>query len=337
MLMRKLKEIDPEHRNGRVQTLLPEYLLAHILSTDPSADSSSVTRWSFPRQRFLLAPAVCVAVLVLALVLGLSGHGGSTNEVAVELGSVARAAASDSSPPSSTPYRYLKIRTLTINTSVANGQSWSVYDSQLHTEWAAADGSGRQRVVKESPEFVGPRDRAAWERAGKPNFLVNGFNGSTEDRKVPAGTLGGDSVAGLPTKPPELLDRIRRQAEQDSNSAPLSARILDRVATLLRDPTATPQLRAALYETAADIPGIEYLGRTSDPAGRAGIAVGVTSAYSGGKTRYSLVYDPDTSEVLSTEDTLLEPANFADVTPPALLSATVYLQSGGVDSLSSSR
>lgn len=334
MLMRKLKEIDPERQQDeRVQAAAPEYLLEKILSGDHGEGSPSA-RWSPPRRRFLLAPVVGAAVLALALVLGLPSGGGSNNEVAVELGSVAQAAASDSLPPSTAPYRFLKTRSLAVNTTVADGQSWSVYDSQLTTAWAAADGSGRQRVVKEPPEFVGPGDRAAWEKAGEPNFLANGFNGATEDREVPAGTLGDAGIADLPTEPSALLDQLRQEAEKGSNSAPLPARILDRVAELLRDPTATPQLRAALYEVAADIPGIEYLGSVRDPIGREGDAVGVTSAYSGGETRYSLVYDPTTSEVLATEDKLLEPVAYADATPPLLVSATVYLESAGVDSLS---
>ena len=107
------------------------------------------------------------------------------------------------------------------------------------------------------------------------------------------------------------------------------------IGEVLRDPAAAPELRAALYEAATKISGIEYLGEAADPIGRHGAAVGVTSTYSGGRTLYSLIYDPQTSEVLATETTALEPVSFADAEAPLVTSATIYLSSRAISSLSS--
>lgn len=64
------------------------------------------------------------------------------------------------------------------------------------------------------------------------------------------------------------------------------------IAELLQNPFAPPDLRAALYEAEALVPGIENLGPARDLLGRKGIAVGARSANSGAPTVYSLIVDP---------------------------------------------
>ncbi|HWJ43307.1 MAG TPA: hypothetical protein VNR67_07730, partial [Solirubrobacterales bacterium] len=128
--------------------------------------------------------------------------------------------------------------------------------------------------------------------------------------------------------------QLRSEAEATRTSAPVPARMLELIGEALRNPTASPQLRAALYEAALQAPGIEYLGPATDPNGRKGLAVGVTSNYSGGPTVYSLVYDPESTAILANESTALAPG-YADADGPIVISATVYLESGSVDSLPS--
>jgi hypothetical protein len=77
---------------------------------------------------------------------------------------------------------------------------------------------------------------------------------------------------------------------------------------MLRYLTATPAQRAALYEVAARIPGVELVGRVTDPVGRNGMAVAMTSGADG--LRHMLVLDPDTGELLSEEQRVLDENEF---------------------------
>jgi hypothetical protein len=48
------------------------------------------------------------------------------------------------------------------------------------------------------------------------------------------------------------------------------------VGDLLRETYTQPAVRGALYEVAADLPGVEFVGRVEDAAGRPGVAVAYT-------------------------------------------------------------
>jgi hypothetical protein len=297
---------------------------------DPDRQASRGRR-DRPTPRLALGALALAAVVIIGLLIGLpdGGHGG--DRVAGVLDNVAAAAAAQPSAAADLPYSFLKTREMSVVTTVAHRKAWSVFESKTREEWAAEDGSGSLRVVADKPRFVGPRDRAEWEAAGKPNFLAHGFEGGqTEDHAVPAGTLGG-SIEGLPTDPGMLATRLRGEAEGHHGQVPVAAATLDLIAEDLRDPDASPELRQALYEAAEQVPGIEYLGEKTDPEGRSGDAVGVTSSYSGAPEVYSLIFDPKTGEVLATETTLLAPAGFADSQGSLVLAATVYLDSRKVE------
>jgi len=59
----------------------------------------------------------------------------------------------------------------------------------------------------------------------------------------------------------------------------------------------TPDQRAALYEVAALLPGIELLGRIRGPQGRAGI--GFAMRPEDRAERVTLIIDPDTAELMA--------------------------------------
>ena len=71
------------------------------------------------------------------------------------------------------------------------------------------------------------------------------------------------------------------------------------VGDLLRERAAPPALRAALYKVAAGIKGVELVGSVTDRAGRRGVAVAITSTYTGARVRDVLVFDPVTSALLA--------------------------------------
>jgi hypothetical protein len=329
-LNQRLRELDP-CRSAVGEEAAPEELLRTILAsgTEETRDLAgqprherTVLRW---RSRRALAPlAAAAVVLALALVVGLPG-GGSNSGAGGALDNVAAAAAAEPPLPE-LPYLYLKTRAMSVNTAIAGGEAWSVYETEVREEWSSPDGSGHVRIEEQPPAFVGPGDRASWEAAGSPNFLPHGFTGSTTEKDVAAG--GFEDASDLPADPDLLAQRLRDEAEESHKSAPVGARMLDLIAEDLRNPAVDPQQRAALYRAAQEVPGIEYLGKATDPAGRQGVAIGVSSSYSGEPTTYSLIYDPESTDVLAYEVAAQHPVAYADSEGPLLTSATVYLESG---------
>lgn len=328
----QLKAIDPVDLDD-LDRGSPEELIAAILATDPGQDRQGTSRrrrHGRPVPRWALVPAVALLVAGLVLAVGLPGGDEEDGSVGAALTDVAQAAAAQSPAPASGPYLYLKTRSQSVDTAIAGGQAWSVYHYEIRQEWASADGAGLARIESRTPSFVGPGDRAAWEAAGSPDFAPLGGPVRVTEERFPAGTF--EDVSDLPTDPEELATRLRAEAEAAGNGAPVPARTLDLIGDTLRNPTASPQLRAALYEAALQVPGIELLGEETDPVGRTGVAVGFRSDYSGSPTVFSLIYDPESTEVLATEQTV-QRQEFADADGPLVTSATVYLEAGRTSSM----
>jgi hypothetical protein len=324
-------------------------LLASIVSSDrdEAIDSRRSPRHrvsSRGRRRFLVAIPVTAALLV-ALIAGLPGGGDGSRGGLPALARVAQAAAAQAPSNTSLPYVYVKTRELPTETTVAGGEAWSVYEPKTQEEWIAEDGSGRVRTVEDPPRWVGPKDREAWEAAGRVRFLAHGWASHTDEEEVPAGHFhawlgGGGALSEIPTDPTALAAWLENRVKDPradagaGNGFSIAVRTLTLVADLLNNPLATPELRAALYEAEGRIPGIEYLGEVTDQIGRRGVAVGAESANSGAPTLYSLIFDPRTSQVLATQEKVLE-------APPALpdegyprTESRLFLDSGTTDTLS---
>jgi hypothetical protein len=348
-----LRAIDPAGGEGREpRDGAADELLRTILDSDAAPGGEEPRRRAAAparrakglRRRRILVPLAAGAAALLAVIVGLPGGGGGRSTLPA-LARVAEAAAAQPSPDTGLPFLYVKTREDTTDTSIANGQSWSVYHDETDEEWIARDGSGRVRRVVAPPRFVTPEDREAWEAADKINFLVHGFQGFSEEAKLPAGHFDNrfpgapdGSLAGLPTDPDELAEWLTDHASDPApggGAYPLSVKTLTLVAEILQNPLATPELRAALYEAEGQIPGVEYLGEATDQIGRRGVAVGARSANSGAPTLYSLIFDPKTSQVLATQQTMLSPPSAMPKDTPPLTSSKMFIASGTTASLQS--
>jgi hypothetical protein len=322
-------------------------LLAAILASDRNETARprrALRGRALPKVRYRrVATAIPIAVAGLfALIVGLPGGSGGPQDTLPALARVAQAAAAQAPLNPDLPYLFVKTREEVTSGTVVGGRYWSVYQPEIHEEWIAGDGSGRVRTIEAPPRFVGHGDREAWEAAGRPDFLAHGWGGHVEEASVPAGHFhdslyGGVELSELPTDPAELAEWLEHQAGAGGNAGndfPLSVKTLTLVAELLNNPLATPELRAALYEAEGRIPGIEYLGQATDAIGRRGVAVGAESANSGALTRYSLIFDPKTSQVLASEQTPLEaaPASPDEVAPTE---AKLFIDSGRTRNLGS--
>jgi hypothetical protein len=123
----------------------------------------------------------------------------------------------------------------------------------------------------------------------------------TGDEAFGPGGLSFEDLSTLPTGADALRDYVERRAE--GSDKPVDVQMFTIVADLLRETHATPELRAALYEVAATLPGTELIGETSDELGRPGIGVGYT--YLG--VRHELIFDPATSAILGERQVQVDP------------------------------
>jgi hypothetical protein len=82
-----------------------------------------------------------------------------------------------------------------------------------------------------------------------------------------------------------------------------NAATFDKVSALMSNFTLPPKLRAALFQVAASLNGVELIGPVTDPLGRPGTAVGYT--YEG--LRQQLIFDPATAKLLASEWVLVDP------------------------------
>ena len=143
----------------------------------------------------------------------------------------------------------------------------------------------------------------------------------------PAGdeSLTWDELDDLPTDPVELGERLRDGIGEGGDE---DHALFVMVGDLLRESPASPELRRALWEVAARIPGITLVGDVTDAIGREGVAV------ERGDQRY--VLDPDDGRLLEEtsglgnpvyRSTLLEhgPADTAPPAPPLPDGCTSYV------------
>lgn len=276
--------------------------------------------------------ALAAGALAVALFLGLHEAGGAAPAAGVD-GAAARPTAHTSQP-----YLYLKTRGTYRNTTVYGGRSWSVYQPEQVERWIAADGSGRQRTVSLAPRFVSAADREAWEEAGKPGDLGRGSGERIGDETFKPGAFDQvlETTTMLSTMPTEVDDLSRwleaRVEDPDrggvGNGFSVAVKTIELAGELLGNPLASPAQRAALVKAEAKVPDVEDLGDARDELGHRGVAIGARSGNSGIDSVYSLIIDPDTSQLLASETRM--------VSPPAgdegLFSTTTYLVEGEVRS-----
>jgi hypothetical protein len=131
----------------------------------------------------------------------------------------------------------------------------------------------------------------------------------------PAGTFGAgqfptdDDVSGLSTDASVLEGQLlARSAEGGSSPRPAfspgpevsegvtAGGLWDAIANILDDNTGTPELRAALFDVASGIPGVEVQTGVTDPGGRPATALILRDSANGPAAMY---FDPATKQVLA--------------------------------------
>jgi hypothetical protein len=154
--------------------------------------------------------------------------------------------------------------------------------------WWSVDGSGR-RVAHSTTESYGVAASGTWGPGDFP--ATENLTGLSTDPDVLGGQLGARSSPGGASPQPAISPGPGQSAE--------SGVLWRAVTDLFEMPNAEPALRWALFQVAADIPGVEMLEDVEDPVGRD--AVGLRIVAEGAER--TLFFDPATLQPMaSTED-----------------------------------
>jgi hypothetical protein len=228
--------------------------------------------------------------------------------------------AAPSVPPGS--YAYTRSETMQLFEAPASGLTALI--PRTREIWVSPDGSGRLRDERAGdPVFFNEAGRAAWIAAGSPRLS------SDIDEDYGPGGLYFEDLSALPTDTAAMTAMVRARASKTER--PLDVQMFVVVGDLLRETGAAPAVRAALYRVAAGIPGVELIGNVRDRAGRQGVAVAKTIYHFSGTERDTLIFDPTTSTLLSTE-MVRTPWPFIS-NEPTMASYVVYLESKVVERL----
>ena len=228
---------------------------------------------------------------------------------------------------------------------------WWYFVPEERETWVRPDGSGWSRSISGRARFLSARQRAAWVRAGSPRLPRAGRVSIQRFRRFPRHTLSLSFIpfsrlARLPTEPQRLrrwIEAHEGRGESLSTAGTTSsglppvnsrdAKTFAAIGSLLQQTTAPPALRAALYEVASELPGVQLLGTATDPAGRKGIGVAYDNPQHG--ERLELIFDPKTSALLG-ERWILTSSRRSGVAAPAgtVIGYAAHLKSRVVDSAS---
>jgi hypothetical protein len=114
----------------------------------------------------------------------------------------------------------------------------------------------------------------------------------------------------------------------NGSAASKNAEIFTEIGDLLRYQPIPAKVRAALYLTAARIPGIQMLGLTHDGIGRPALAVALNDTSSG--IRNELLFDPHTYALLGENSVVVKPPPAYHVKPGSVRTGSTYVTFGVV-------
>ena len=188
---------------------------------------------------------------------------------------------------------YVKSVDAYLSTWADAGMGFSVLVPHVREIWQGPD-RGLLDTWAGEPRFLSERDRRRWIAAGRPPL--------DEGRGRARTGLPRQKTSDLPAEPRALYERLESEARGHSEGT--HRQMFTRLGDYLRETNVTPAQRAALYEVAAEIPGVELVGRVRDSAGREGVAVAMEHPSDG--VEHTLVLDPETGTLLAEQQVTLE-------------------------------
>jgi RNA polymerase sigma-70 factor (ECF subfamily) len=318
--------IDPELLERTAARLAdPGVSDAPAAAVRPIAAAPSRARRIRVIRRASVAAAMVAVLVVAGLALSPGSPSGPPAAGASELGKLALAADTQpaQSPPGPGQYQYTSsIEAYTSTTVDGPGKSYMVQVPENRQIWIGPDGSGRLVESYGQAIFLSPQDRADWVAAGSPDLST-----APSDESFGPGGLspGPTDLSKLPTDPEALGELISSRHIEGGPPGP--AEDFVQIGDLLRETAAPPALRAALFQVAAALPGVQELGAVTDHSGRTGVGVAIES----GGARHELIFNPADSSLMGEQDVVTDAASQHEPVG-TLADWVVYLSSSVVNS-----
>jgi hypothetical protein len=256
-------------------------------------------RWAPRAAAGLLAAA---AIAVTALVVS-SAQDGRLGAASAEAAATLRHAAAHvrGLPRELNPGEYWYVRSWTLSTTSVEGHAgaYTVMGREIREEWTAADGTRRWTTRPVGPiRFPTAQDRQRWEADGSPDLSER----PSVDHSHPRFTMGTRDytyrqLLALPRDPQALYARLHSAAVACRCGNGVDDQTFVNAVELLRTNPLPTDLRAAILQATARIPGIDQH-RERDIIGRPGLAV----AYHGSQGTQVLIFDPATYELLGDRE-----------------------------------
>jgi hypothetical protein len=193
------------------------------------------------------------------------------------------------------------------------------YLSDLRYEsWSATDGRATGRVIRiddSSVRFFSPAQKSAYQRVAGDLPTQSKLDQPLPPYEGSIGNPTAQTLAALPTDPTALLFIVYKEALGRGHSIHQEA--LEVIAGLLGhgDAMLSPQVRSALFEAAARIPGVTVTADVVNIDGVTGVAIGRLDETDG--QRPEIIVDPKTSRVIGRRTILVDPKAFTAYPIPA--------------------
>lgn len=263
-----------------------------------------------------LGAAALATGLVLTNVVGLAGWRGGADPAAAAVLDDAAASAIVTVDPVLKPGQYLEVRTSGVH--LVDGQSGDITASfQYGSEdalYLPADTDedwvwvrGPQKLVNTFGKDSEAVAEEWWQDVSSSASFETG-----DILRAPGGAFYGgspgaglDDVDALPRDPYRLLNYIYRVTLGTGPSPDTQALVY--IADHLRIGAVPADLRAAMYQAAAMIPGVRFVDDQATLNGTTGVAIGrVENAWG---TRFEIIIDPDTGAFIGNREVLLNDAD----------------------------
>jgi hypothetical protein len=169
---------------------------------------------------------------------------------------------------------------------LTSGTTWS-YRLRVDREvWMASDGSGRVVEHYSDPVFLSREDRMAWRAAGSPQRVLDPLK-----ERFAEGGLSTTAFEAVRSDPATLARMVQQHASRFREGA-LEGDV-GLVAEFLGESPASAELRSALLELMTFL-DLSWNSDAVDDLGREGMSVTAR----GDGIRVTLMFDPDTSELI---------------------------------------
>jgi hypothetical protein len=293
-----IRHADPVDRFG-VPTLdaaASRRRLDQILSTP-----ATVAR--IRRRRAIAVGVVAAAALTVVVLQVLPSPVGRPSPAAAALLNLSRVASKlpRVEAPASGQYQYTKSVAFDSIEYVDESQyPFFVNYAEQRQDWVGVNGSGRLVESWTDPTFPTAHDRSNWLRSGSPSVSQAPV---VETMAPGSGATAPIDLWALPTNPTQLASMVNSRSIEAGPPGALED--FTQVGDLLRATYAPPALRAALFQVASGIPGVLFIGPTTDHLGRRGIGLAITQTPSepaqGSSGLFELIFDPTTGALLGEQ------------------------------------